>query len=98
MKVKELHNCQFRNLENLVKALKYKFISNTALSRRQNHPNYKLLDSYFQVDGKSMRSEGNHLNLPKDDFRVKYFKTFDLITAFIENRFNQPSFIAFFLI
>ena len=36
-----------------VKALKQEFISNPALSRTQKHSHYKLLDSYFQLDGPS---------------------------------------------
>ena len=39
------------------KASKHEFISNTILSRKRKHSNYKSLDSYFQVDGKSTVSE-----------------------------------------
>ena len=53
-----------------VKALKQELISNPALSRTQKHSNYKLLDSYFQLDA----INGHLSNLPKNDFRVKYFK------------------------
>ena len=42
-----------------------------------------------------MGSEGYHSNLPKDDFRVKYFEALDLIMVSIRTRFDQPSFIAF---
>ena len=79
-------------------ASKYNFISNTDLSRKRKHPNYRSLDSYFQVDGKSMGSEGHHSYLRKDDFRVKYFEALDLIMSTIRTRFDQPSFIAFSLI
>ena len=34
-----------------VKASKHEFTSSPALSRKREHPNYKSLDSYFQVDG-----------------------------------------------
>ena len=44
------------------------------ISRKRKHSHYKSLDSYFQVDEKSMRWGGHHLNLPKDDLRVKYSK------------------------
>ena len=81
-----------------VKASKNKFILNTTLSRNQKHPNYKSLNSYFQVNGKSIGSEGHHSNLSKDDFRVKYFEALDLITAPVRTRFDQPSFKEFSLI
>ena len=81
-----------------VKSSKHEFISNSALTRQQKHSNYKSLDSYSQVDGKSMGSERHHSNLPKDDFTVKYMEALDLIMASIRTRFNQPSFIAFSLI
>ena len=42
-----------------VKVWKHKFLLNTALSRKQKHPNYKLFDSYFQVDGKSINGFKN---------------------------------------
>ena len=45
-----------------VKASKREFISSTALSRKRKHPNYKLLDRYFQVDEKSVILEGHHSN------------------------------------
>ena len=64
-----------------VRASVHEFTSNPALSRKREHSNYKLLDSYFQGDGNSMGSEGHYSNLPKDDFRVKYFKTLDLTMA-----------------
>ena len=55
---------------------KHEFISNSALSRKQKHLNYELLDSYFQVDGKLMRrTEEHHSNLPKDDFREKILQS-----------------------
>ena len=34
---------------------------------------------YFQVDGTSIGWEGHHLNLPKDDLKVKYFVALDMI-------------------
>ena len=54
-----------------------------------------MLDSYFQVDEQPIESEGHHSNLPKNDFRVKYFEALDLITGSICSRFDQASFIAF---
>ena len=39
-----------------VKASKHELISNSALSRKREHPNYKSSDNYFQGDGKSMES------------------------------------------
>ena len=81
-----------------VKALNHEFILNIALSRKRKHSNYKLLDNYFPIDGKSNLREGHHSNFPKDDFRVKYFEALDLVMAPIRTRFDQPSFIAFFLI
>ena len=42
-----------------------------------------------------MGSERHHSNIPKDDFRVKYFEALDLIMTFKHTRFDQPSFIAF---
>lgn len=81
-----------------VKALNHEFILNIALSRKRKHSNYKLLDNYFPIDGKSSLREGHHSNFPKDDFRVKYFEALDLVMAPIRTRFDQPSFIAFFLI
>lgn len=45
-----------------------------------------------------MESEWHHSNLPKDDFRVEYFKALDLLMAFIRTRFSPSSFIAFSLI
>ena len=81
------------------KASKHEFISNSALSRKEKHPNYELLDSYFQVDGKLMRrTEEHHPNLPKDDFREKYFKALNLVMASIRARFNQLNFITSSLI
>ena len=75
-----------------VKVWKHKFLLNTALSRKQKHPNYKLFDSYFQVDGKSING------LKMDEFKVKYFKVLDLIIVPTHTRFDQPSFIVFSLI
>ena len=87
----------FENLAKcvLVKASKHKFISKSALSKKQKHPNYKS-HSFFQVDGKSVESEEHHSNLRKDDVRVKYFEPLDLIMASIRSRFDQSSFVVFF--
>ena len=68
--------------------------SQSILYRKRKHPNYKLLDSYFQVDRKSMRSKGYHSNFPIDEFRVNYFEVLNLIMASIRTRFDHPSFIA----
>ena len=78
-----------------VKASKHEFISMTALSRKQKHPNCKLLDSYFQVDGKPVRSEGQDSNLPKDNFRVNNLEALDLIMTYIRTRFDQLRFTVF---
>ena len=75
-------------------SIQSRIILNPALSRKRKHPNYKSLDSYFQVDGQSMRSEGHCSNSTKDDFRVKYFEALDLIMASLRTRFDQPRFIA----
>ena len=88
------HPICFTNVS--IETSKLELISNTALSRKQKHRNYKSLDSYFRLDVKSVGSEG--LNLPKDDFRVKYFEALDLIMASIRTRIDQPNFIAFSLI
>ena len=77
-----------------VKASKHEFISNSALSRKQKHLNYKLLDNYFQVDGKSKgRAEENRSNLPKDDFREIYFEALNVVISSIRARFDQLSFV-----
>ena len=81
-----------------VKASMHQFISNPALSRKPEQSNCKLLDSYFQVDGKLMGPEEHYSNLPKDDFKVEYFEALYLIMASIRTRFDQPSFITFSLI
>ena len=96
MTLKTLQNMRIDKVSNLfyecisVNSSKNPFIPNTALYSHQKHPNYKSLDSSFQVDGKSMGSEG-HSNLPKDDFRVRYFTALDLIMASISTRFDQPN-------
>ena len=54
-----------------------------------------MLDSYFQIDGKVMASEGQNMNLPKDDFREKYFEALDLIMAPMHTRLDQTSFTEF---
>ena len=63
----------------LVKVSKHEFILDPVLSRKRKHPNYKSLDSYFQVDGQPMLSERHCLNLPKVGLRVRYFEALDLI-------------------
>ena len=78
-----------------VRASKHEFISITDLSRKQKHSNYILLDSYFQLDGKPMRSEGQDSNLLKDNFRVNNFKALDLIMTYMRTRFDQLRFTAF---
>lgn len=42
-----------------------------------------------------MASEGQNMNLPKDDFREKYFEALDLIMAPMHTRLDQTSFTEF---
>ena len=71
-----------------VKASEHEFNSNSALSGKGKHPNYKSLDSYFQVDGQSMASEGHHSNLPKLDFRAWNYKARNTISFSVSKIFS----------
>ena len=46
----------------------------------------------------NQEDQRHHSNLPKDDFRVKYFEALNLIIASMRTRFDQPRLIAFSLI
>ena len=74
------------------KASKYEFINDPVLNRKREHPNYKSLVNYFQVDGQWSKAASHHPVSPKEDFRVEYFEALDLWIVSIKTRFDQPSF------
>lgn len=79
----------------LKKARDHSFIDEPKLPRKRKRPNYRSSVNYMQIDGYTATGEAYHPQTVEDYYKQQYFETLELIISSIEDRFDQPSFLAF---
>ena len=79
------------------KASTFDFIEDAVLPRKRKNPNYKTLNDYFRVEGRSESacSEPYHPTTVKEHYRGMYYDVLDVIINSIKDRFDQESFQTF---
>ena len=74
------------------KTANYNFINEPILARKIKSPNYKLLNYFFIVEGKSSKAQPYFPSSLKEHYRAMFFEVLDLIINLIQSRFYQASF------